>query len=385
MTARHSARLRTPRILVVEDREVLRNGMKRFLERENTGWEILTAADEDEGVKILKGQLASKEPVAVVVIDLNLHPENKDDMSGMDMLHRARSEDQFVMVILYSDYSNLLKRYEALEAGAFDVVLKRGQGINYLEEIKVKVRSALKYRQLEDRIHYLGRYFDPKLFEMIESKPELLDLQERTVTICFWDIERFSQLSDQLKKKPELVSNFLRDYYDLAANTILARGGVVDRFIGDGVMAIFGVFSPVGEPGSPVVAAAQRNDAVAAVQAAKEIRAGFDSIVRTWMPKWEFATQQEINIGLRCGINTGEALVGNTGSDTRDQFSALGDCVNLAAHFEKEANGKKRQILITQSTKSLVEQAVRVVYVRKIKLTKDKDLPGAFPAYEVSP
>jgi adenylate cyclase len=170
----------------------------------------------------------------------------------------------------------------------------------------------------------------------------------------------------------------LREYYDLAANTILAEGGVVDRFIGDGVMAMFGVFNSREENHAV--------PAIAAVQAAKRIRDSFDVIVRQWMPRWRGATPKPIpEIGLRCGINSGEALVGNTGSVTRDQFSALGEIVNLAAHFEKAADGTKRQILISQTTQSLVEQAVRVGHVGQISFERDKGLMEKFDAFEVDP
>jgi adenylate cyclase len=85
-----------------------------------------------------------------------------------------------------------------------------------------------------------------------------------------------------LKTAPEFVSDFLREYYDVVASAIFRQEGVVDKFIGDGVMALFGVFSqPEDDPGPP---------AVASVRAASEVRTAFDQGVSKWKLKWERKT-----------------------------------------------------------------------------------------------
>jgi class 3 adenylate cyclase/ActR/RegA family two-component response regulator len=367
-----STRVTKPHVLLVEDEEPLRNFLKEELEKRYPGWRVQPAPNKTEGLRILNEQLASKAPIALVLTDLHLAPGK--DTSGMDMLREARGIDPLVTVILYTDHDELLQRYAALEGGAFDVIEKSlRKGNDFFEEVSVKALAALRFRELEDRVHFLRRYFDPRLFEMIEKDPSLLDLKKRTVTICFWDIQGFSLLTEQLKTAPELVSGFLRDYYDSVSGIIFQHQGVVDKFIGDGVMALFGVFSPDEQPGP---------SAVASVQAAKAVRIAFDQAVARWKPKWVFGSGGRTPvIGLRCGVHTGEALVGNAGTDFRDQFTALGESVNLASRFEQEADGAKRQILISQTTQSLVNPPIRTAWVKQIP--RVKNIEGPFDLYDV--
>jgi adenylate cyclase len=83
------------------------------------------------------------------------------------------------------------------------------------------------------------------------------------------------------------------------------------------VMALFGVLA---KPDSD----SDRQDALQAVRAACEFRRSFDTILKRWLDEWKLYAPQKIEIGLACGIHTGEALVGNVGTDFRDQFTALG-------------------------------------------------------------
>jgi len=366
-----SERLNEPHILLVENEDDFRTFLKDSLEKRHHEWQIHAAPNKPKGLRILKDHMARKEPIALVLTDLQL--KSGDDTSGMDILREAREVDPLVMVILYTGHDELLKRYSALELGAFDVIEKTvRKGNDFFEEVSVKAQAALKFRELADRVHFLRRYFDPRLFEMIEKDPSLLNLKKRTVTICFWDIQGFSLLSEQLKAAPELVSGFLREYYDAVSGIIFQHEGVVDKFIGDGVMALFGVFSPAEDPRPP---------AVAAVEAAKEVRLAFDQAFVRWRPKWQFKSGRTSIIGLRCGIHTSESLVGNTGTESRDQFTALGEGVNLASRFEQEADGTKRQILLSQTTQSLVTPPIRTVWVKQIP--KVKNIEGPFDLYEV--
>jgi class 3 adenylate cyclase len=216
----------------------------------------------------------------------------------------------------------------------------------------------------------LRRYFDPKVFETIEKHPSLLPIQLRTVTICFWDIRGFSLMCEILKAHPTLIAGFLRDYCDAAATTIFKHSGVLDKFIGDGVMALFGVLRN-GD--------GDRQDALDAVRAACEFRNTFDSIVNRWLDEWKLYTPQKIEIGLACGIHTGEALVGNVGTDFRDQFTALGPHVNFASRIE--ARAKARQILVSQSTEARIKGKAKLEAAGEIN--DIKNIPGTFNLFSV--
>src|SRR5262249_26556120 len=154
-------------------------------------------------------------------------------------------------------------------------------------------------------INFLRRYFDPGVFDTIEKDRSLLDLRLRTVTIGFWDIRGFSALCENLKAHPTLIAGFLREYCEAASRIIFKHCGLLDKFIGDGVMALFGVLQPKDDHG--------KSDALSAVCAAVDTQLAFTQIVKKWSEQWALYTPTKIDIGLGCGVHTGEVLVGNVG------------------------------------------------------------------------
>jgi len=356
-----------PRILIVEDEKENREALKRALGDENPDWEILTAESEAVGSDCLRAQLTKREPVDVVLTDLVMETE----ASGMNVLQEARKADPLVMAILFTAKEKSLDRYAAFDYGAFDVVEKNIRGVSAVREINLKTRAALRYREWSQRINFLRRYFDPKVFATIERDPSLLALKQRTITICFWDIRGFSRLCEVLKAHPTLIADFLREYCEVAARTIFEHGGLLDKFVGDGVMALFGVLNHTDDEGVA--------DALAAVQAAVDLRPRFDELVARWMKQWTLYTPHTIEVGLGCGIHTGEVLVGNVGTDFRDQFTALGPHVNFAARIE--ARAQAGQILVSQSTEARVGAEVSVTPAGEID--DIKNIPGSFRLFEV--
>ena len=341
-----------PRILIVEDEEDNLESLKGVLQDENPDWEILTARDPDTGKKILEDEMAKKEPIDVVLTDLLLPSEPL----GMDLLRDARSIDPLVMVILFTAKEESLDRYAALGFGAFDVVEKSIRGTEAFKEISLKTRAALQHGGKSKRVAFLRRYFDPTMFDRIEQDHSVLSLKEQALTICFWDIRGFSKLCEILKAKPSLISGFLQGYFEIAAKTIFEFGGLLDKFIGDGVMALFGALDDKGDGGVA--------DARVAVRCALALEPRFEDLHNVWISKWRLDTAQDISIGLGCGIHTGDTLVGNVGTEFRDQFTALGPNVNLAARIEHEA--EKGQILLSRTTNDRVSSVIKTSLVKKI-------------------
>jgi len=359
--------MRTARILIVDDERENLDALKLALGDENPSWEILTATSEADGMAIIERQLGQKEPVDVVLTDLVMANER----SGMNVLQEARKADPLIMAILFTAKEKSLDRYAAFDYGAFDVFEKNIRGAAAAREINVKTRAALRYREWSQRINFLRRYFDPKVFDAIERDPSLLAVGQRTLTICFWDIRGFSRLCEILKAHPTLVTNFLREYSDLAARAIFEHGGVLDKFIGDGVMALFGVLNHRNGEG--------REDALAAVRSAMALRSRFDGLVSHWMEQWKLYTPHVIRIGLGCGIHTGEAIVGNVGTDFRDQFTALGPHVNFAQRIESQAG--EGQILVSQTTQARIAPSIPATDFSE--LNNIKNIPGNYKVYSV--
>lgn len=355
------------RILIVDDEKENLDALQLALSDDNPDWKILTAKSEAEGKDTIIKQLEKKEPIDVVLTDLVMTTEQ----SGMNMLQEARRLDPFVMAILFTAKEKSLNRYAAFDYGAFDVVEKNIRGASAVREISIKTRAALRYREWSLRIGFLRRYFDPRVFDTIERDSSVLAVKQRTITIVFWDIRGFSRLCEILKVHPTLISGFLQEYCEVAAKTVFENSGLLDKFIGDGVMALFGVLNHKNDEG--------RSDAVGAVKAAIALREKFQVVLSTWMAKWKLYTPHAIEIGIGCGIHTGEVLAGNVGTEFRGQFTALGPNVNFASRIE--ARSTSGQILISQSTAERVKADFQLRPAGEIE--DIKNIPGKFNLFTV--
>jgi class 3 adenylate cyclase/plastocyanin len=201
----------------------------------------------------------------------------------------------------------------------------------------------------------LEKYVDPVVLEQIRD-PELVTMQNKILTVVFWDISGFSVLCESLQSHPELVVAFLREFFSEAAMIIHKHDGVLDKFIGDGIMAYFGFKdSFVSDNG--------KKGAICAANAAMELRDFFDEIKGDWIDLWKAKSeeQEEISIHLRCGMNTGNVLVGLILTEKRDQFTTIGTNVNLASRMEGVAT--EDQIIASPFTKMLIEDEFNLIVV----------------------
>ena len=193
----------------------------------------------------------------------------------------------------------------------------------------------------------LEKYVDPVVLEQIRD-PELVTMQNKILTIEFWDISGFSVLCETLQFHQELVVAFLREFCSEAATIIHKYDGVLDKFIGDGIMAFYGFKDTnVNDKG--------KKGAISAVNAALELRDFFEEIKVDWIDLWKsrLSQKEEISIHLRCGMNTGNVLVGLILTEKRDQFTTIGTNVNLASRMEGVAT--EDQIIVSPSTKMQIE------------------------------
>jgi class 3 adenylate cyclase/CheY-like chemotaxis protein len=358
------------RILIVDDKNYNLNAYKLSLEDAELNASILFASNENEAIAVLE----SADGIDLIVTDLMMLSET----GGMEVLQAAKQRDPLLMVIMVTAYEKKLDRYRAFELGAFDCLEKGTPGIKTDKELAVKARNALRFRETtrellrsSKTLDFLKRYFDPTVFSSIQHSPEMLEPTNRTVTIVFWDIRGFSLLSEILKAYPKLIAGFLKQYFEVASRVIFKHGGVLDKFIGDGVMALFGPINTTMDEG--------RIDALNAVRAAMELREEFQAVYADWLKQWELYSPQAIDIGLGCGVHTGEVLVGNLGTELRDHFTAVGPHVNFAARIESKSS--KGQIRISSSTKARIEGKVALRHIETV--TDIKNIPGKFEIFEI--
>ena len=199
-----------------------------------------------------------------------------------------------------------------------------------------KLRQQIK-KQFE---HYL----DPGQVARLQKDPSLLKLggEKRTCTFLFTDVRGFTNLSEKLD--PEQVTEIMNKALTVQVECIQKHGGMVDKFIGDACMAIFNAPLNLDNHEQRAVACAQD--------------------MRTAMEDLQDKLPEPIAIGI--GVNTGEAVVGNMGSDTRFDFSAIGDAVNTAARLESATKEAKVDILIGESTYKKIPPKVGVKFVRNM-------------------
>jgi adenylate cyclase len=189
-----------------------------------------------------------------------------------------------------------------------------------------KLRQQIK-KQFE---HYL----DPRQVARLQKDPSLLKLggERRTCTFLFTDVRGFTNLSEKLE--PEQVTEIMNKVLTEQVKCIQAHGGMVDKFIGDACMAIFN---------SPLMIDEHEKRAVACGQD-----------MRTAIKALQKELSEPIAIGI--GINTGEAVIGNMGSDTRFDYSAIGDAVNIAARLESATKEAGVDILIGERTAQKIDK-----------------------------
>jgi adenylate cyclase len=182
----------------------------------------------------------------------------------------------------------------------------------------------------EARLAYL-RFLPPFVVDQIMANPGSLELGgvNQTVTMLFADIRGFTTLSE--RKKPQDIVVLLNNYFERAAAAIFKFNGTLDKFIGDGIMALFGAPKP------------SISDPVNAIQAAIAIQREVHDLNRELQLQ---SSDFKIDVGI--GINTGEVTAGYIGSKLRTDYTVIGDAVNLAARLE--SNAKPGQILISEET-----------------------------------
>jgi class 3 adenylate cyclase len=176
----------------------------------------------------------------------------------------------------------------------------------------------------------LSRYLSPEVVELVIADPDKLRLrgEEREVTVMFADVCGFTMIAEDLP--PDRQVALLNEIFTFATEIIHKRGGMIDKFIGDAVMAVWG--APDSHP----------DDAVRAVHAAEDLRRWIETGNRKWR------AQYGVEIAIAIGINTGTVVAGNIGSEKRVEYTVIGDVVNVAARLESMA--QPGQILLSEAT-----------------------------------
>ena len=221
--------------------------------------------------------------------------------------------------------------------------------------LNFREQSLLRQQIKKQFEHYL----DPKQVKRLQEDPTLLNLggETRTCTFLFTDLRGFTSMSE--KMSPQEVTEIMNATLSIQVIAVQKYGGMVDKFIGDACMAIFN--APLD----------LEDHETRAIECAVEIQRGIKTLNKT-LP---------VPVAIGVGLNTGPAVIGNMGSKTRFDFSAIGNAVNEAARYESATKEVGVDILIGESTAKA--SRIEVDYVRDIEV-KGKAKPLSVYSIESS-
>jgi adenylate cyclase len=228
-------------------------------------------------------------------------------------------------------------RYDAPESfSADDLDLLNAVAVHAGIAINTVINYERLQRQAQARASF-ERFLPRQVVDQILRSPDAVRLGgvRQKVTAMFADIRNFTALSET--STPELILNLLNRYFSMVSEIIFRHGGTLDKYIGDGLMALFG---------APY---ASELDAVQAVRAAVEMQRSMTSFNQ------RLAAENLPPIQIGIGVNTGSAIVGYIGSETRLDYTAIGDTINTAARLESIA--QPGQIVISENTMQSLDES----------------------------
>ncbi len=312
----NSTQSQTCRILIVDDNRDLRGYLRRVLNQ--AGYSVISAHNGAQGYT-----QAQEHRPDLIVTDLMM-----PQVSGLDLIAMIRADEQLsgTPMILLTAKANEETRIEGTEIGADAYLAKPFND----RELLAEVRNLLALKTNERRVAQLNlyltesvlkRFLPPSLVVKAATGELSLDLrpEPRMITVLFTDIVGFTSLANTLRSRR--VAELLNQYLGAMTEAIFANGGTVDKFMGDGIMALFGA----PEDCSP-------NEQVRrAVKTAKHMQRSLVQLNEQWQ------AQGIPKVRFRCGIHQGTAVVGMFGSAERSDYTAIGPTVNIAARIQSAA------------------------------------------------
>lgn len=329
----------TPAARVVIYQRTERGEMRHVASRTRQGSE---GADRDADGQPLRVSRTVFDNVAKQRVSVLLENTRRDEAAVPDSLkvHQTHSVMAAPIVgrkgllgVIYTDQQDVTQAFSSDDLDLLNAVaVQTGIAID-----TVRAHEALQ-REAKAREKY-ERFLPQQLVDdvMLDPNKEIRPGGTRlTITALFGDLRGFTTLSEA--SAPELVVERLNRFYGLMSEAVFRHGGTLDKYLGDGLLALFG---------APY---ATERDAVKAVRAAIDMQRAMVTFNR------ELAAAGQPPIAMGVGINTGPAIVGFVGSDARLDYTAIGDTVNTASRLEHLA--APGQILISEHTMQALDASV---------------------------
>ncbi|HOP85632.1 MAG TPA: adenylate/guanylate cyclase domain-containing protein [Syntrophorhabdaceae bacterium] len=295
-------------ILIVDDEDGIRRSLTRILKEE--GHAIHAAQNGEEALNIVQKNLSILD---VVICDLIM-----PGMDGIKTIEEINKIHYDSTKIILTGYGTLESSIKAIEAGIDGFITKPFEN----KEIKWKVKEYYLKRKMR-------QFIIPDIFHKLLLEPAYLEPRLSLITILFSDIRGFTKLSSVMS--PDKLAFLLNDsYFQPMSSIVKKHKGMIDKYIGDSVMALFG--APVNNGGHEENAV---RCAIEMLEYIKASNAGFD-------------------IGI--GISTGYVVTGILGSESKKEYTAIGMPVNVAARLQKIAMGG--EVVISEETKNGIGEKI---------------------------
>lgn len=337
-------------ILIVDDRSDMRSFLSEFMHLE--GFETIEAEGGDQAI-----ELSRQERPAVILMDIMMPGRD-----GLSAVQEIRAEDDKVGIIVMTAYGTEQRAVRAMQMGADDYMHKPFD----MEELQTKTRAVLQKNwlrienyNLHERLEtILSRYMPTTVADRLIRAPEMPSLggERQDVTLLFADLRGFTAFA--ATAAPEDLLQHLNRHLTMATEAILAENGTVDKFLGDGVMAIFN---------APLRDSEHVFHAVRAALAIQKSAANVDSSLELLGP---------MRFGM--GIHTGEAVVGNIGAAQLMSYTAIGDSVNVSKRLEESA--RPGQIIVSNQIVQCLGGRVKTRPLEPVIL---KGVRDPIPVFEV--
>lgn len=324
-------------VLVTDDEAQIRRLCERALT--SAGYRVTLAESGEDAVRRLTSDLE------IVLTDLTM-PGAVNGIEVIRQVRRSGSAD----VILMTAFPELDTAVAALREGAYDYLVKpftvdvlltavrrcadkRALSAELERERRLRRELQLAHdrlTQMEKVKELFGRFATPEIAQFMLEKPQdqWKRAERRTATVLFADVRRFTPFAE--RATPEETVNALEDVLACAIDAIHREGGVLNKFIGDGLLAIFGAPIP------------QERHAEAAARAALAIRDGAEALAR------RRAAQGRTPLRIGIGVSTGEMFAGCIGTKDRAEYTVIGHAVNVGARLQEAA--EPGQILVSPQT-----------------------------------
>ena len=323
---------RPPNILIADDDRFIRDLLETYLT--DAGCNVRSYANGSQAWDAIQ-----EDHPDLVLLDIRM--PQMDGLTVCNML-KNNPDTQFIPVVIVTALDAEDEELNAIEAGADDFITKPFNSVILL----TRVRSLLRLKRLHDDLEsrndllrqVLNRYVDHEIADVILTDPERhlkLGGETRQVTVLFADLREFTHFSAS-HPAPQVV-DILNLVFNEMVELVYQNQGTFDKFLGDAIMAFYG--APIsGE-----------NDARRALRTALKMQECFQRL------QAESPGQILKPLGLGAGIHSGEAIVGNIGSERVMDYTVIGDNVNVARRLQESA--KAGEILISDATYRLVPEA----------------------------